>query len=292
MSWLFLLRAVLTASRLIIVQPGETLEEIAERALGDRKAAPELQALNGLSGDAPPPGATLRLPGPERARALSALTAARNALNQADPRANGRAEAAQSLASAEQLFQSAKYEQSAAAADAAWRLLSGATAQSTRFAVQVAEGQTKVTSRSGRPVRIERDGLSRAIHPGEAVTLTEHSFPGAAPPTPELIAPVDLARLAGRPTERGSAGVTLSWQAVTGAARYLVDIVALERPGAAPLALTSEKPSARVSLAPGKYGWSVRAVAEQGGQSAPSSPRTFELSLEPLRLEVKQTPWK
>src|SRR5262249_35908686 len=83
---------------------------------------------------------------------------------------------------AEQLFQSAKYEESAAAADAAWRLLSGAGAQSTRFAVQVTEGQTKVTSRAGRPVRVEREGLSRAVHPGQALTVTAESFPGAARP--------------------------------------------------------------------------------------------------------------
>src|SRR5262249_58513595 len=102
--------------------------------------AAELKAPNGLTGDALPAGATLRLPGPERARAQSALMAARNALNQSDLQADGGAEAAASLDRAEQLFQSAKYEESAAAADAAWRLLSGAGAQSTRFAVQVTEG--------------------------------------------------------------------------------------------------------------------------------------------------------
>ncbi|HME90526.1 MAG TPA: LysM peptidoglycan-binding domain-containing protein, partial [Myxococcaceae bacterium] len=163
MTWLALLRtALLAASAAVVVQPGETLEQIAQRSLGDARGAAELKALNGLTGDALPAGATLRLPGPERARAQSALMAARNALNQSDLQADGGAEAAASLDRAEQLFQSAKYEESAAAADAAWRLLSGAGAQSTRFAVQVTEGQTKVTSRAGRPVRVEREGLSRA----------------------------------------------------------------------------------------------------------------------------------
>ncbi|HEX4803270.1 MAG TPA: peptidoglycan-binding protein LysM, partial [Myxococcaceae bacterium] len=242
--------------------------------------------------DTLPAGATLRLPGPERARAQSALMAARNALNQSDLQADGRAEAAASVGRAEQLFQSAKYEESAAAADAAWRLLSGFGAQSTRFAVQVTDGQTRVTSRSGRPVRVEREGLSRAVHPGQALTITEESFPGAAPAMPELVSPPDLARLTTRPNPKGIGAAALSWQPVAGAARYLVEIVPLESPSAKPIALSVDKPGARVSLPVGKYAWSVRAVAEQGAKSNSSSRRSFELAVEPLKLEVKETRWK
>ena len=290
MTWLALLRtAVLTASAAVVVQPGETLEQIAQRSLGDARAAAELKALNGLTGDTLPAGATLRLPGPERARAQSALMAARNALDQSDLQADGRAEAAASLGRAEQLFQSAKYEESAAAADAAWRLLPGSGAQSTRFAVQVTDGQTKVTSRSGRPLRVEREGLSRAVHPGQALTITEESFPGAAP---ELVSPPDLAHLTARPNPKGIGTAALSWQPVAGAARYLVEIVPLESPSAKPIALSVDKPAARVSLPVGKYAWSVRAVAEQGGKSNSSPRRSFELAVEPLKLEVKETRWK
>jgi len=292
-TWLALLRtAVLTASAAVVVQPGETLEQIAQRSLGDARGAAELKALNGLTDDALPAGATLRLPGPERARAQNALMAARNALNQSELQADGRAEAAESLGRAEQLFQSAKYEESAAAADAAWRLLSGSSARSTRFAVQVTDGQTKVTSRSGRPVRVEREGLSRAVHPGEAFTITEEIFPGAAPGIPELVSPPDLARLTTRPNPKGIGGAALSWQPVAGATRYLVEIVPLESPSAKPIALSVDKPAARVSLPVGKYAWSVRAVAEQGGKSNSSSRRSFELAVEPLKLEVKETRWK
>ena len=293
MTWLALVRAaVLTASAAVVVQPGETLEQIAQRSLGDARAAAELKALNGLTGDTLPAGATLQLPGPERARAQSALMAARNALNQSELQAEGRAEAAASLGRAEQLFESAKYDESAAAADAAWRLLSGSGSQSTRFAVQVTDGQTTVTSRSGRPVRVEREGLSRAVHPGQALTITEQSFPGAAPAVPELVSPPDLARLTARPNQKGTGAAALSWQPVAGAARYLVEIVPLESPSAKPIALSVDKPAARVSLPVGKYVWSVRAVAEQGGKSNSSSRRSFELSMEPLKLEVKETRWK
>ncbi len=294
MSWLALFGAgVLTASAaVVVVQPGETLEELAQRALGDAKAAAELKAFNGLTDDSLPAGATLKLPGPERARAQTALIAARNAIGQSDPDANGRAEAAASLARAEQLFQAAKYDQSAAAADATWRLLSGSNPQSTRFAVQVVDGQTKVTSRSGRPIRVEREGLSRAIHPGQMLTITDQAFPGAAPAAPALISPADLARVATRPTEKGMASVTLTWQSVTGAARYSVEIIPVEGPSGKAIALSVDKSEARVSLPTGKYAWSVRAVAAEGGQSKPSSRRSFELSIEPLKLEVKETHWK
>ena len=75
MSWLASLGGLLTAAAVVVVQPGETLEQIAERSLGDAKAASELKALNRLAGDELPSGATLRLPGPERARACSTASA-------------------------------------------------------------------------------------------------------------------------------------------------------------------------------------------------------------------------
>src|SRR5262249_49352895 len=157
-SWLRLASAALLAASAaaVVVQPGETLEQIAERMLGDGKAAGELKAFNGLTEDRVAPGTRLRLPGPERARALSALAAARTGLSQRDAEGAGRAEALASLKNAEQLFRAARYDESASEADATWRLLSGSSPGNTRFVIQVVNGETQVTSKSGQPIRVER----------------------------------------------------------------------------------------------------------------------------------------
>jgi LysM repeat protein len=294
-SWIgFATAAALTATAtaVVVVQPGETLEQIAQRALGDARGAAELKSLNGLTADSVPAGTSLKLPGPERARALSALLAARNALSQSDPSATGHGEASASFDKAEQLFQAAKYDEAAAAADATWRLLSGSTQQNTRFAVQVVDGVTKVSSQSGQPVRVEREGLARPVHPGQTLTVGSQIPPAGALDAPSLIFPSDLARVAMRPTEKGIGPITLTWQAVPGAARYSLEIAPVEGTPGKPTALNVERPEARVALSAGKYAWWVRAVESEGGQSVASSRRTFELSIEPLKLEVKKTPWK
>jgi len=281
--------AVLTASAaaVVVVQPGETLEQIARRTLGDAKAAEELKALNGLTEDSVPEGTTLKLPGPERARALSALVAARNAVAQSGSRANG-SKASESLAKAERLFQAAKYAASAAAADETWKFLSGATQQSTRFAIQVADGETKVTSKSGQAVRVEKDGVARPVHPGQTITVARAI--ALAPPTP--ISPPDLARMVVKTNDKGIGSVALTWQAVSGAARYALEIVSLEQPQGKPISLNVERPEARVALPTGKYAWTVRALPAEGEKSDPSTRRSFELSVEPLKLEVTRPQWK
>ena len=287
----FAIAAVLAASApAVVVQPGETLEQVAQRALGDPRAAAELKSLNGLTGDSVSPGTSLHLPGPERARALSALLAARNAISQADPASSGLAEASESLRRAEQLFQAARYEDAAAAADATWRFLSSSAQENTRFAVQVTDRETRVTSQSGQPVRVEQDGLTRPVRPGQTLTLPRQS-PRAALTAPALLSPADLARLGLRPGENGVGPITLTWQNVAGAAGYALEIVPLGGAGK-PIALNVDKPEARVALAAGKYSWSVRAVASEGDQSVASPRRTFELWIEPLKLEVKETRWK
>jgi len=280
--------AVLTASAaaVVVVQPGESLEQIAQRTLGDAKAAEELKALNGLTDDPVPAGTTLTLPGPERARALSALVAARNAVAQSGSRANG-SKASETLSKAERLFRAAKYAASAAAADETWKLLSGATQQNTRFAIRVADGETRVTSKSGQAVRVEKDGVARPVHPGQTITVKAMSL---AAPTP--LSPADLARVVVKTNEKGVGSVALTWQAVTGAARYALEIVSLEQPPGKPVALNVDRPEAHVALPAGKYAWTVRAVPGEGERSDPSTRRSFELSVEPLKLEVTRPHWK
>ena len=289
MTWTALASAaVLTASAaVVVVQPGETLEQIAQRTLGDAKAAEELKALNGLSDDSVPAGTTLKLPGPERAHALSALVAARNAVAQSGSRANG-SKASESLSKAERLFRAAKYAASAAAADETWKLLSGATQQSTRFAIQVGDGETKVTSKSGQAVRVEKDGVARPVHPGQTITVAR----AIALAAPSPVSPPDLARMVVKTSEKGVGSVALTWQAVSGAARYALEIVSLEQPPGKPVVLNVERPEARVALPAGKYAWTVRALPAEGEKSDPSTRRSFELSVEPLKLEVTRPHWK
>ncbi|HXN42138.1 MAG TPA: peptidoglycan-binding protein LysM, partial [Myxococcaceae bacterium] len=93
-------------------------------------------------------------------------------------------------------------------------------------------------------------------------------------------------------TDKGVGPVALTWQAVSGAARYALEIVSLEQPPGKPVALNVERPEARIVLPAGKYAWTVRALPAEGEKSDPSTRRSFELSVEPLKLEVTQPHWK
>jgi hypothetical protein len=280
-----------------VVGRGETLAQVAKRAVGDEGAAAELRALNGLNTDAVAPGSSLRLPGPERARALNALVAARNAVSQAGGGATQRDEASASLKEAEQLFLSAKYAEAARAADRTWKWVAANADQNTRFAVEVsADGGTKVSSHSGQLVRVEREGSTRPLFPGQSLAFPkQESAPRvrATLNTPDLVSPADLDHLRFRPTEKGLGPVTLSWELVPGAASYEVWVVALERSGAEALSLQVEKGEAQLPPVPaGKYAWSVRALGRSGEISDRSAQRKFDLSSDALKLEVRGTSWK
>jgi hypothetical protein len=282
----------------VVVRPGETLAQVAERAMGDEGAATELSALNGLSTNAVAPGTALRLPGPERGRALRALVAARNAVSQAGGTAPKRNEAAATLKEAEQLFLSAKYADAAKAADRSWRLVSATAQENTRFAIEVAtDGGTKVSSHTGQPVRVEREGTTRPVFPGQSLAFPKQENGTevlASLSTPELVAPGDLDHLRFKPTDKGLGPVTLSWQPVPGAASYEVRVAPADKPASEhALSLKVEKSEAGLPPLPtGKYAWSVRAVGRLGESSERSPPRRFELSPESLKLDVRGTSWK
>ncbi len=294
---LVLLAALGAGPTEVVVQQGESLAQVAKRSLGDERAAAELKALNDLKSDEIPPGTALRLPGPARALALSALTAARNAVKQAGSASSQREEASARLKEAEALFQSARYPEAAEAADSAWRLVSASARQNTKFAVEVEpSGRTKVSSRSGQPVRVEGEGVARPVYPGQTVSVAKGEPPRAAEAltAPALLAPADLGRLKLKPSEKGLGPVTLSWQRVAGAIRYEVDVSPSEKAALnRALSLKVDRAEARLPpLPPGKYAWSVRAVGAQGARSDPSERRSFELLVDPLKLEVKGTTWK
>jgi hypothetical protein len=276
----------------VTVQDGEThLAQVAKRTLGDPKTAQELQALNGLPSDAVTPGTTLRLPGPDRALALSALSAARNAVAQAGTERTSRAEASRRLVEAEVLFHGAQYTQAAKAADAAWQLVSSSAAQPTRFAVEVAEdGRTTVSARTGQPVRVEGEGVTRPDYAGQSVTVDKGKAPTPVehpPATPVPLSPTDNRKLRLRPSPAGLGPVALSWQGVAGAQAYEVEVLAVAGSGQ-PLTLKVERTEAKLPpLAAGRYAWSVRAISGEGLRSAASPSRAFELSPEAFKLEVK-----
>lgn len=275
------------APAVTVVQPGETLATVAKRAMGDEDAGAELKALNGLADDDVPPGTRLKLPGPDRALAVSALGAARRAVEQARD-GERRSEAAQRLKESEGLLRSARYAEASRAADGAWRLVSEEADQATRFGVKVDDrGGTRIVAHAGTPVLVEGQGVTRRVYPGHRVNVDKGSPP--ADPRPQLTVPTPLAPVAGGRVRLGTVG--LSWQPVPGADQYEVELFAAD--GTLPRSFKAFGPRLSVAdLGVGRYQWTVRALAADGERSEQSPLRTFELVDDPLRLEVGETEWK
>ena len=280
--------------REVELKQGETLPGIARRELGDANAAQELRALNGLTGD-PPPGTRIRLPGEERDRAVRAIAAARNALRQLD--ASGpREEAERQILAAEQHLAGARYPSAASTADAAWKLLSSRASEQTRFTVAVNDrGDTEVVSRSGRPVRVEAQGVQRVAGPGRAVKVAKGSPPSppaVAPSAPALASPGAGAVLELKPNPQGRLGpVRLSWAGAEGARSYQVQVSSGGED--APRLFTTAATALELPpLAAGTYTWTVKAIGEHALGSPSAEPRSFEVRARRLKLEVRGTEWK
>lgn len=281
----------------VVVRETEQLSHVAERTLGDARGASELKALNGLSSDTVPAGTTLKLPGPDRARALSALAAARNAVTQADGKAAHRQEASDKLKQAEASFQSAHYDEAAKAADGAWALVSASASQPSAFSVDVRDGGgTTVTVRSGQPVRLEAEGVVRPVYAGESVRVEKGQPPPAPPPpaavsleVPQPTLPAHGKKLAFQPAKGLLGPVKLAWDEVAGAQSYDVEVLP---PAGAPIRKNVNTAQLLLQpLPPGRYRWTVRAVAPDARSEA-SAVRQFELVDESLNLEVKGSKWK
>ncbi len=280
------------------MQPKETLADVALRTLGNTGAASELRAINHLDSDAVAPGTQLLLPGPERELALSAIASAKSAVQQAKPGA-ARTEALERTAEAERQLSSGKYAEAAAQADSAWKLLSQRVEDPSRFAIQVApDGTTRVHVDSGIPVRVEAEGRTRAVSPGETVLVHKGEAPGIptgqlATPTaggleaPLLLAPAAGQRLALDPKGKGVGPLRLSWRAVAGARGYLVE---LRGPSAQTLRTTRAEANFP-SVLTGGYRWSVRALGVEG-ELGPAAERPLELTNSNIKLEVQPPDWK
>lgn len=232
------------------------------------------------------------IPGSKKGLAANALSAARRAVAESDKDAATKEKAKARLAEAEELFSKGQYEESARAADDAWALVSGES-KVTRFRVEVAkDGETEVVAASGSPLRVEAQGVTRALYAGQSLKVKK----GEAPPELEVLGvPTPLRPGANwliRSKRRAGAlaPVTLTWTAVPGAESYEVEVQPLA--GGEPFALTVARPSASLpALDAGRYVWSVRAL--RGRERSESSPkRPFELVEEVLKLEVKGSSWK
>ncbi len=292
-----LLALLMLAPTEVVVRDGESLAQVAQRTLGDRSGASELKALNGLKDDAVAPGTKLKLPGPNREHAQRSLTTARNALAQADAKAARREEAEARLKEAEALFQGARYEDAAQAADGAWKLVSASPPpQPGGFSVAVDEkGNTTVAARSGPPVRVEAEGVTRPVYAGESVRVEKGQPP--PPPraplgVPQPTQPSNKLKLTVQPAKGGGPSpVTLTWKPVEGAEGYEVELVSMH--GEKRL-LPATTPQLKVPLSAGAWRWSVRAVTREVRSEA-SAEQSFEVAeapAKPINLQVQPTKWK
>ena len=290
-----LLAFLMLAPTEAVVRDGESLAEVALRTLGDRGGASELKALNGLKDNAVAPGTKLKLPGPNRELAQRSLTTARNALAQADTKAARREEATAKLKEAETFFQSARYEEAAQAADGAWKLVAVAAQQPTAFTVNVNDkGITTVESRSGQPVRVEAEGVTRPVYPGESVRVEKGQpppIPRAPLAVPQPTSPADKLKLTVQPAKSGPSPITLAWKPVEGAEGYEVELIPAR---GEKRTLQANANQLRVPLSAGAYRWSVRAVTREARSEA-SAEQGFEVAeapAKPINLQVQPSKWK
>jgi LysM repeat protein len=271
----------------VVVRPGETLPQVARRALGDEASASELRALNRLTGDEVAEGTAVKLPGPERDFASSTLKTARAAVSQAGVPEAKREAARGKLKEAETHFAQARYTDATRAADEAWQLVSEGKPSETVFTVKVdKDGSTQVKSVSGTPVRVEAQGRSQPLYVGQQVQVKKGEPPPApvvALPAPVPVKPAAGAELALQP---GKAELVLTWEPVAGATAYEV---VLAREGGKELVVRAPKPETKLTtLKAGRYHWTVRAVAEER-RSEPSERRAFVLQQD---LSIQVGGWK
>ena len=136
------------------LQPGQTLEDLAEKYFDDPTAADEIRALNNIpAGTQPKPDTTLRLPGKERDQALMTLRVATQALQQA--KADGAEEFAphklqktqKSLQAAKEARKRAAYQDCRRLADETWALAGKDTSDKpTLLRVDLSTGQTSTVT--------------------------------------------------------------------------------------------------------------------------------------------------
>lgn len=260
--------------RTVVVQKGETLEQIAKRELGESAAASELAALNGISkGTELKKRTVLTLPGEERQRAVRALNAAAKKVEAAQEphREPARAKLKDAWAS----LRAARYTEAQARAETAEKRAKGGV---TKFTITADEGtkESRFTVESGT-LAVSGGGKVSEARAGQSVRVGKKGHTvRSGPPAPLLTGPDD-----GGVVDR--AGAQLSWQPSKGARGYVVvvarDLALLDRVATIPLdAVAVTLPPA---LPKGVYYWRVSAVAADGAEGPAAGPRVFQVTREP-----------
>lgn len=272
------------------LQPGQTLEDLAERYFDDPSAADEIRALNDIpAGVQPKPGAALRLPGKERDQALMVLRVATQALQQAEadeakeyaPRQLERTRA--SLQAAAAARKRADYKECRRLADETWALARLARKESlarrpkkNRFTVSVdKQGATRVEVMEGDGVKVTAGKKSTTVKRGYAVRVQ----PGKEPEKAQQQLPPPQPVLPNHGSILVTSSIYFSWKPVEGASRYVL-LISRDQAGIQPVRqLTTANTSYlfRSSLPDGIYHWFARTVDSQGLVGRASSSRQFTL---------------
>jgi hypothetical protein len=274
----------------VVFQSNQTLEDIASLRYGDPTVADEIRALNNIPpGQQPKAGTTLQLPGMDRKQALTALRAAKQALQKAkldggEHYANDKIKlATDKITQAEMALSKARYTESKKLADETWALARQASKISTaqkrnqvKFSVTVDDqGTTAVEVKKGKGVKVTAKGKTTSIKPGHAVRVEKGQEPQKQkkllePPTPIL--PNNASTLV-------TPSIFFSWKPVPQATRYVL-VISKDAKGLKPVSeLTTEKTFLlfQSNLANGKYYWFLKTVDALGmvGQDSPA--RSFIL---------------
>jgi hypothetical protein len=272
------------------LQPGQTLEDLAEKYFDDPSAADEIRALNHIpAGAQPKPDTTLQLPGKERDQALIVLRVATQALQQA--KADGAEEYAprqlektkESLQAAEAARKRAAYQDCRRLADETWALARLARKESlarrpkkNRFAVSVdKKGTTRVEVIEGDGVKVTAGKKSTTVKRGYAVRVKPGKEPEKARqqlPPPQPVLPNNGSILV-------TSSIYFSWKPVEGASRYVL-LISKDEAGIQPVRQVTTANTSylfRSSLPDGIYHWFARTVDSQGLVGRASSSRQFTL---------------
>ncbi len=278
-----------TASEIVLAE-GQSLEAVARQVFDDPTAAGEIRALNGWAADVlPKPGTKVRLPGPERNQALTALKAAAQAIAQAKKDQAPKhaaaifATARARLESAEQARRMARYRECRRLADETWALARQARDNSlaqvsakNRFTVSVDQkGTTRVQVTQGDGVKVSAGKKSTTVKRGQAVTVKTGQPPEPVRPlfpAPRQVLPLEGSALL-------TASIYFSWKPVPGARGYLL-VISKDSQGRQPVKrIQCAKPSTlwQAELGDGNYYWSLKSLDPQGQAGKRSPSRRFVL---------------
>ncbi len=276
------------AATTIQIGPEQTLEELAQQRYGDPSVAKEIRALNNISaGTQPKPGTTVRLPGPEREQALTALQAARQSLQKAHDNNCGQ-HAPDRLEKAKDKFDLAqkalsddKYNHCRIFADETWALtrllckeVQEKDASTNRFSVSVDEkGTTAVEVKKGQAVKVTAGGQSINVKPGHAAIVKA----GKQPEKPKKLLQAPAPILPNHGSTLVTPSVYFSWNLVPGASRYVL-LISNDKNGFQPVHQhTTDKTFYlfKSSIDAGTYYWFLRSVDVNGLVGIDSPPRQF-----------------